>query len=70
MGTTARLLPVNLQQTGLLFEGQTEVGIEYRYGLFGNAQCRGTDLDRANALRLHELVEVPKAKLSASDASR
>jgi hypothetical protein len=67
MGTTARLLPVNLQQTGLLFEGQTEVGIEYRYGLFGNTQCRGTDLDRANALRLHELVEAPKAKLSASD---
>ncbi len=67
MGTTARLLPVNLQQTGLLFEGQTEVGIEYRYGLFGNAQCRGTDLDRANALRLHELVDLPKAKFSASD---
>ena len=66
MGTSARLLPVNLQQTGLLFEGQAEVWIEYRYGLFWNTQCRGTDLDRANALRLRELVELPKARLSAS----
>jgi hypothetical protein len=54
-GTSAYLLPVNLQQTGLIFQGQIEVNIEYRYGLFGDAQCRGADLDRANALRLREL---------------
>jgi hypothetical protein len=53
--TSAYLLPVNLQQTGLIFQGQIEVNIEYRYGLFGDAQCRGADLDRANALRLREL---------------
>jgi hypothetical protein len=60
-GTSAYLLPVNLQQTGLIFEGQTEVTIEYRYGLFGDAQCRGADLDRANALRLRKLVSAPNS---------
>ena len=54
-GTSARLLPVNLQQTGLLFDRQSEVSIEYRYGLFGDVQCRGADLDRANTLHLREL---------------
>jgi len=58
---SAYLLPVNLQQTGLIFEGQTDVNIEYRYGLFGDAQCRVTDLDRANALRLRELVSAPNS---------
>jgi hypothetical protein len=60
-GTSAYLLPVNLQQTGLIFQGQIEVNIEYRYGLFGDAQCRGADLDRANALRLRELVIAPNS---------
>jgi hypothetical protein len=59
-GASAYLLPVNLQQTGLIFDRQTEINIEYRFGLFGEAQCRGADLDRANALRLRELVSAPK----------
>jgi hypothetical protein len=59
-GASAYLLPVNLQQTGLIFDGQTDVNIEYRFGLFGETQCRGADLDRANGLRLRELVSAPK----------
>ena len=59
-GASASLLPVNLQQTGLIFDGQTELNIEYRFGLFGEAQCRGADLNRANALHLRELVSAPK----------
>jgi hypothetical protein len=61
-GTSAYLMPVNLQQTGLIFDGQTDVNIEYRYGLFGEVQCRGADLDRANALRLRELVSAPQCR--------
>ena len=54
----ARLLPVNLQQLGLLFERQADVSIEYRYGVFHSA-CRGEDIARAKALDLNAIVKAP-----------
>jgi hypothetical protein len=54
----ARLVPVNLQQTGMLFEGGVEARIIYRFGLFADAGCRGEDVKRANALRLHDLLSM------------
>jgi hypothetical protein len=54
----ARLLPVNLQQLGLLFEKQADVSIEYRYGVFAST-CRGKDLARAKALDLKAIVKAP-----------
>ena len=50
----ARLIPVNLQQTGLLFEGSTEARITYRFGLFGDAACRADDVRRADSLKLSD----------------
>src|SRR5262249_24102893 len=52
----ARLIPVNLQQTGLLFEGSVEARITYRFGLFGDSSCRGEDVRRANSLKLRDVV--------------
>ena len=52
----ARLLPVNLQQTGLLFEKQADVSIAYRYGVMDSA-CRGADIARAKKLRLQDIVQ-------------
>jgi hypothetical protein len=57
--TTARILPVNLQQIGLLFDKEAQVSIDYRYGVFGSA-CRGADIDRANRLRLRAIVRPPR----------
>ncbi|MBS0534151.1 MAG: hypothetical protein JSR72_08845 [Proteobacteria bacterium] len=54
----ARLIPVNLQQLGLLFDRTADVSIEYRYGVFDSA-CRGADLARARALDLHAIVKTP-----------
>jgi len=54
----ARLLPVNLQQLGLLFERQADVSIEYHYGVFDSA-CRGEDIARAKALDLQAIVKAP-----------
>jgi hypothetical protein len=65
-GGNAYLAPVNLQQTGLIFDEQTDLSIEYRYGLFDEMQCRSADLDRANALRLRELVSAPKCQFRES----
>ena len=42
-GSTARLIPVNLQQTGLLFDGSADVEIDYRFGPLANPTCRGDD---------------------------
>jgi hypothetical protein len=52
----ARLVPVNLQQTGLLFQGSVEAKIIYRFGLFADAGCRGDDIERANALKLRDVL--------------
>jgi hypothetical protein len=52
----ARLMPVNLQQTGLLFEGNVEARIAYRFGLFGESSCRGDDVRRANSLKLRDAI--------------
>jgi hypothetical protein len=52
----ARLVPVNLQQTGLLFQGSVEARIIYRFGLFADSGCRGDDIERANALKLHDVL--------------
>lgn len=54
----ARLLPVNLQQLGVLFENEADIAIEYRYGVF-DSTCRGTDLARAHALDLKAIVKTP-----------
>jgi hypothetical protein len=59
--TSARLMPVNLQQTGLLFEGSVEARITYRFGLFGDSSCRGDDVRRANGLKLRDAI--PPAEL-------
>ena len=52
----ARLIPVNLQQTGLLFEGNVEARIIYRFGLLADSSCRGDDFERAKALKLHDVL--------------
>lgn len=53
-----RLLPVNLQQFGLLFERQADVSIEYHFGVF-DSTCRGEDRARAEALDLDAIVKAP-----------
>jgi hypothetical protein len=55
-GSSAQLVPVNLQQTGLLFEHQIEAKIAYRFGPFDQPQCRDEDLKRADTLRLREAL--------------
>ncbi|MFA6267756.1 MAG: hypothetical protein WC670_18820, partial [Pseudolabrys sp.] len=57
-GGDARLLPVNLQQVGLLFDKAADVRIEYRYSVFDNV-CRGEDIARARALDLGAIVKSP-----------
>ncbi|MBS0245872.1 MAG: hypothetical protein JSR61_04565 [Proteobacteria bacterium] len=54
----ARLIPVNLQQLGLLFDKQADVVIEYRFGVF-DSRCRGVDIARAQALDLGAIVHAP-----------
>lgn len=54
-GSDARLLPVNLQQIGLLFDRAADVRIEYRYGV-SSSGCRGEDLARAKALDIGAIV--------------
>lgn len=51
-GSSARLLPVNLQQTGLLFDHRVDIRISYRFGPFDNPYCRGDDIERIGRLRL------------------
>jgi len=53
---SAELLPVNLQQTGLLFEGRINASIAYRFSPFDEPRCRRKDIERAERLRLRELV--------------
>jgi hypothetical protein len=59
---TAQLIPVNLQQTGLLFRGDVTAEITYRFGLFQDSRCRAEDLMRADRLHLKDaLVENNRA---------
>ena len=50
-----RLVPVNLQQTGLLFERQVDAEITYEFGLFHQSHCRG-EYRRADDLQLKEAL--------------
>ena len=60
---TAQLIPVNLQQTGLLFRGDVTAEITYRFGLFQDSRCRAEDLMRADRLQLKDaLVQNNRAK--------
>ena len=56
-GSTARLIPVNLQQTGLLFDGSADVEIDYRFGPLANPTCRGDDLARMDMLHVHDALK-------------
>jgi len=60
---TARLVPVNLQQTGLLFQGKMNVSISYRFGPFDQPQCRRRDMERVDRLRLRAPGLCSSAKL-------
>jgi len=52
LGHSSQLIPVNLQQTGLLFEGETELEISYRFGPLDQPRCRREDLKRIDRLQL------------------
>jgi hypothetical protein len=56
--TSARILPVNLQQVALLFEKEADVSIDFQYGVFDSA-CRGADIARAKALDLRAIIRPP-----------
>lgn len=58
--SNARLVPVNLQQIGLMFDNSVEARITYRFGLLKDAACRGEDVARADRLRLREIVSWPQ----------
>ncbi len=53
-GTPARLIPVNLQQTGLMFDRHTDVEITYVFGPLDHPACRGDDLARDDRLHLRD----------------
>jgi hypothetical protein len=55
-GKDVRLIPVNLEQIGLLFSGNVEVRITYRFGLMGEARCRTEDIARADDLHVRDLA--------------
>jgi hypothetical protein len=55
-GIKARLLPVNLQQTGLLFDRTVEARISYRFGPLDQPRCRRDDIRRADQLKLKEAL--------------
>ena len=56
-GSVAQLIPVNLQQTGLIFNRRADVEITYRFGLFADATCRGEDLARMDALQVRNAFQ-------------
>lgn len=56
-GNAAQLVPVNLQQTGLIFNHRADVKITYRFGLFADAACRGEDLARMDALQVRNAFQ-------------
>ena len=56
-GSAARLIPVNLQQTGLLFDGHADVEIAYSFGPFDQPTCRGDDLARMDRLQVRAALK-------------
>jgi hypothetical protein len=52
----ARLIPVNLQQIGLLFRGELDANISYRFGPLDQPGCRREDLHRADRLQLRNAL--------------
>ena len=52
----AQLLPVNLQQTGLLFDDKVEAENHLSVRPFSDSRCRGEDHRRADDLRLKEAL--------------
>jgi hypothetical protein len=56
-GASAQIIPVNLQQTGLLFEKSVTAKISYRFGLFDHPHCRREDMQRADRLRLRNALK-------------
>jgi hypothetical protein len=58
----ARIIPVNLQQTGLLFQGRIDVRLAYRYGPLDHPECRRQDVERANRIELRQAVQQIEAK--------
>ena len=55
-GATARLVPVNLQQTGLVFDRHADVEITYSFGPLAQPACRGDDLARMDRLHLRDAL--------------
>jgi hypothetical protein len=55
-GATAAILPVNLQQTGLLFEHTIHAEISYDFGPLTNVECRGDDRRRVDILRVRDAL--------------
>jgi hypothetical protein len=55
-GTSAQLISVNLQQTGLLFDKELRAKLFYRFGPFDHPECRRADQDRADRLRLRDAL--------------
>jgi hypothetical protein len=55
-GAPARLIPVNLQQTGLIFEGHIEADINFDFGPLSQLSCRGEDLARMDRLHVHDAL--------------
>jgi len=53
---TGELIPVNLQQIGLLFENTIAAQITRRFCFFDESQCREEDKKRADKLNLKEML--------------
>ncbi len=60
--SAARLIPVNLQQTGLLFQRRIDARLAYRYGPLDHPECRRQDVERANRIELRQAVQQIQAK--------
>jgi hypothetical protein len=54
-GTSPRLLRVNVNQTGVLFEKRLKLRLELRFGPFASQGCRLADLRDARALGMGEV---------------
>jgi hypothetical protein len=55
-GQSARLIAVNLLQTGLLFDRAVEAKISYEFGPLDQPRCRDNDVKRADRLRLRDAL--------------
>jgi hypothetical protein len=52
----ARIVPANLQQIGLIFEGRVSARLSYLFGPLEQPNCRAEDLQRADRIRLREAL--------------